>query len=450
VTANSRGVNCPTPTAHKRLEEVHRFWHECLAAYQDPEEFRIKLNACIQAARNTTFAIQKDKRLVSGFDVWYPAWQAKMKLDPIMMWLQEARRKIVHEGDLETRSVVQVRIIANYGDAARAVMSGLPADPTAHEGTEFHASPGSSLGQIIREVKASPLPARYVAQSTLSIERRWIDDELPNVELMDALAHVHGFLSEMVEDAHAQGGMSHVVEVEHAGKTVRLEKVPGHRGRLPCMVTSRAERTLNLSVKDGQVTTGGLSWTVTPDREEGEKAARRYKARRHPRQVYEMNAVDWLPTYAESARSILKTDDDHGWFVYFFKGRAVRDSRILAARDGADKRALAQEIAEQVALNGYDGIVHIGEVWQSPPHFDHEGYGLPTAEHPDKTEAVVLHAETADGAVGTTLVPFRRRRFGGPVIQEAIQVDSSDLFLAPTRAVWRSWGRSPVKEPEED
>ncbi len=28
---------CPTPTAHKWLEEAHRVWHECLDQYQDPE-----------------------------------------------------------------------------------------------------------------------------------------------------------------------------------------------------------------------------------------------------------------------------------------------------------------------------------------------------------------------------------------------------------------------------
>lgn len=58
MATHRQGTACPTPTAHKRLDEVHRFWHECLAAYQDPEEFRIKLNTCIQAARNTTFAMQ--------------------------------------------------------------------------------------------------------------------------------------------------------------------------------------------------------------------------------------------------------------------------------------------------------------------------------------------------------------------------------------------------------
>jgi len=140
--------------------------------------------------RNTTSSIQKEKRLVSGFDVWYPAWQAKMQLEPIIKWLQETRRKIVHEGDPDTRSVVQVRVIANYGDATRAVMSGLPAIQPRPREPSFTRHLGSSLVQIIDELKASSLPARYIAQSTLSIERRWIDDELPNIELLDTLAHV--------------------------------------------------------------------------------------------------------------------------------------------------------------------------------------------------------------------------------------------------------------------
>lgn len=274
---------CPTPTGHRRLEEVHRFWHECLAGYQDPEEFRIKLNACIQAVRNTTFAIQKEKNRVAEFDAWYALWQGRMKDDPIMTWLNEARVTIVHAGDLDTHSVARVRLIGGYEDATAAVLSGLPVtDVEGLDDAEFEvSSPGLPLGRIVAEVEASALPRRY-------IERRWVDSKLPTVELLEALAYAYGFLGRMVDDAHARAGLEHGVAVEHDGRTVRLEVVPGHGGRLACMVTTRAIRTLNLSMKDGQVSTGGKSWFMTPDRPHADlaEAARRYKLRRCRGQRY--------------------------------------------------------------------------------------------------------------------------------------------------------------------
>lgn len=373
-----------------------------------------------------------------------------MKLDPIMKWLNDARVKIVHQGDLETQSIARVRLIASYNDAAAAVLSGLPINPDALDTTEFQTSPGLPLGKIVKQIMDSSLPSRYVAQSTLSVERSWVDSELPNVELLNALAHIHGFLGEMVEDAHARAGLDQTVAVKHAGITVRLKKVPGRGGRLPCMVTSRAERTLDLSMTNGQVTTGGKSWTIPLDPKTAGKAELRYKTRRRPEPTYIMNVVDWLPYYAENARAILRTGEEHGWFVFFFKGRNLQSSQTLAARDGADKRALAQEPTEVVARNRYDGIIYVGEVWHAPLRFDDEGFALPAVEHPDKTEAVALHAETADGTVSSIRVPFRRRRFGSPVIQEAVTFVYNDQFLSPVRAVWRSWGPSPVSRSDDD
>ena len=46
---------------HRRLEEVHSWWHGCEAHYGDPDAFRHHLNALIQALRNVTFALQAEK-----------------------------------------------------------------------------------------------------------------------------------------------------------------------------------------------------------------------------------------------------------------------------------------------------------------------------------------------------------------------------------------------------
>src|ERR1019366_1298075 len=153
---------CPTPTAHKRLQEVHRFWHECASGYQDPEEFSSKLNACIQAARNLTFALQKESQLIPGFTEWYPSWQDRMKSDPVMKWLHDSRTHIVHKGDLQTESRAIVRLQLDYADAGQEVVDSLPQSSRANSGSASHeveANPLLSLKEILDLITKLPLPA---------------------------------------------------------------------------------------------------------------------------------------------------------------------------------------------------------------------------------------------------------------------------------------------------
>ena len=65
------GFSCPLPNAHRRLSECHRLWHHAAETYDDPEGFRTQLNALLQALRNVTFVLQKEKRSIPEFDAWY-------------------------------------------------------------------------------------------------------------------------------------------------------------------------------------------------------------------------------------------------------------------------------------------------------------------------------------------------------------------------------------------
>lgn len=109
---------CPTPTAHKRLEEAHVFWHRCLDNYQEPEAFRVDLNAGIQALRNVTFALQKEMRHLDGFEEWYSPWQHAMRSSPVLRWIVKARNAIVKEGDLVAESTTRAWLVFDYFDVA--------------------------------------------------------------------------------------------------------------------------------------------------------------------------------------------------------------------------------------------------------------------------------------------------------------------------------------------
>ena len=447
---------CPTPTGHKRLEEVHRFWHECAEGYQDPEEFRIKLNACIQAARNLTFALQKEKDLIPDFDEWYPAWQEAMKSDPVMRWLHDARTQIVHKGDLETRSQAIVRLQIDYADAGREVAEGLPqpfskdaeADPP-----QFSTNPMLTIEEILTKIDELHLPTRVLRESTLSIERRWVDTEIPNMELLDVLAHVYGILSQIIHDAHDRAGVSHSLMVDVGREQVPIPEIEAEGSRLPCMVTSRAIRTINLHLTKEKVATGGKMWSIKVDRAGAESAARKYGLKKIEMPEAEPDSLfDLLPVYISSAQAIAKSGEEHGWFIFFFRGIVPVGQEILAVRDAADKRDLSQRVAEIVAINRIDGIIEIGEIWQAPITPDSEGAFIRPAVHPDRTEAITIWAETASGLKHSIMIPITRRRLRKPLVGDVIEIDTETAinnFLEPTRRVWATWQNRETNPSEQ-
>lgn len=142
--ADAMDDQCPTPTAHARLREAHKHWHDALSEYQRPEGFRIALNACIQTLRNVTFALQKEKRLVPEFDDWYSDWQSKMKQDFIMRWVVAARNQIVKAQDLETHSWAIVRFTTDYYTAAAEVERSLTSADRASEPEKGSGTPDAN------------------------------------------------------------------------------------------------------------------------------------------------------------------------------------------------------------------------------------------------------------------------------------------------------------------
>ena len=89
----------------------------------------------------------------------------------------------------------------------------------------------------------------------LKVERRWIADDLPEYELLEALAHAYGVLSILINDAHLQAGVSGTQIHVRApnGRYKPIETPINHlEGQLPCMVASADTRTvwIKLSTKE--------------------------------------------------------------------------------------------------------------------------------------------------------------------------------------------------------
>jgi hypothetical protein len=456
--AHRNPERCPTPTAHKRLNEAHRFWHECLEEYQSPEGFRVKLNACIQALRNVTFVLQKEKHLIDGFQEWYAPWQERMRSDPILAWVVKSRNRIVKEGDLETLSKARATLITDYYSAAdstsKEFTQASAVDAADHEAKkEVNAPPRFHLEEIVR-MAASGLPRRILEESTLVLERRWVDRALPDHEILDALATAYGRLTDLITDAHTRVGLENPVMFHSSDGDVGVQPHPGWHGRLPCMVTTRDARTISVMLKDGTVNDHGRSWRLEYDSKASQEAMSRDAMKRYgkiePRagEVWH-SSLDAVPFVTDMGRRILQKGDEHGWFMFYFRGGAIADMQVLLALDAAGKRKLAIEAADHVARNGFDSVLTVSEMWMSSIMLDDDGVPIRPAEHRDRSEGLGIFAERSDGQYRSVIIPFERRRMIKKIVVLSEPLDASDQpphnFFAPLREVWKTW---PQQESE--
>ncbi|MQA16117.1 MAG: hypothetical protein GEV09_18790 [Pseudonocardiaceae bacterium] len=135
---------------------------------------------------------------------------------------------------------------------------------------------------------------------------------------------------------------------------------------------------------------------------------------------------------------MLKADRNHIFLVIFCKGvRFIRYEQGVLT-DRSSKFAYSQELARQVAVNGADGIVTIGEIWQSEAVVDEDSVPIPPAEVPDRREALEVAAEDRYGNRRVKLC-FFRKRFNRIGFEEEVEFgqDVENNFMAPVRAVWK-------------
>jgi hypothetical protein len=414
---------CPIPNAHRRLEEAHRLWHRAAEAYEDPDEFRTQLNALIQALRNVTWVLQKEKRAIPDFESWYSRWQETMKQDEVMRWSHQARTVVVHMGDLETHSTATAAIQASWDVPETRTFEVPPLIP--------------ALAVAAKILVEQAIPDDIRKQGILTVERRWVADDLPELEILDALAHCFGILSLLIADAHRQAGASmHTVALSgHAAEIV----VPGDpSGRPPCMIAPQDMRTVRVHLADNEIIEGGF---VPREAEPSEEAKERYGVFTLPPPAGSVDPLEWAPTYMEHAKHILQLDKYHSMVAFLFgpKGPSRAFSpRGGLPRDQQEKYSFMNDLAVVVRRTGATGVVVIADAWVV-----HESVEIPEGKRPadmveDRIEALQVVAAKADGSVRMLATPYTRAPDGTIEFGETIDMgaESGLVFLLPVMQAW--------------
>lgn len=343
---------CPVPASHKRLEEAHRLWHQTSQGYEDPVGFRANLNACIQALRSVTFVLQKQKSNIPNFESWYSIWQEKLKADPILNWLVQARNRIVKEGDLETKSIARAYILKGYNDPPYR---------------DFLVPPLTHTLDISKQL-AEEIPELIKCNAILKVERLWIADDLPEYELLEALAHAYGVLSILIDDAHIQAGLTgtQLYEETENGKYKLLEYSTEHlKGRLPCMVASAGKRTVWVKLSTNEFVSPEIIPVTLMDMDI-EEAKDKYndifkasfKQEKRAKNLKEFADIFW-----QWAKHILSIDGNHITLVIFILPNSRISLMELRPKDRSEKYVIWSNVANEIKRNGAKAILAIGEVW---------------------------------------------------------------------------------------
>lgn len=436
-------VSCPVSNAHRRLETAHSFWHDALKNYGDPYEFERHLNSCLQEMRNFTFLLQKEISGNSEAEIWYEGWQGKFRANVLIGWLNDARVEVVHLKNLSLKSTSRVRIVSTYDEASDEVSRAISGavDTSGHaksSSLDFLVRPEDVPEEVFKEIISRGLPKSILQHATASIERTWIVDTLPDLELLSALSFCFGLFLQLMTEAHERFSDSIATcaisqTIVHPLHSLIHESL-GNRPM--CMVTSRLDRTQRISLLDGSVLLGEVEVPVvmTPDLER--QIYERYGSPINTEPINGTGPIALIPHFLAQAKEYVRLGDQAELTAVLFKGE-VMQILGLVTHDQADKRAIMQGLADKCAREGHDGILIVGETWMSKVADHADGGTISRTTAPKKREAVFVHAETKDGHMETVLAPISRNGTMEPSFGQEIRGSEGINFMGPIRAVWR-------------
>jgi hypothetical protein len=398
--------------ARHRLNQAKRLWLRALASYADVDALCIEVNSLIQSLRSVTWLLQKDLRHADGFNAWYAGKQETMRTDPVLRWLVEARNQIEKQGDLELRSTARVSVIASWLPA--------PFD-------EIDVPPLLSPAAIAYIVSSRQIPQTIRNEGVLKVERRWVTEGLPDLELLEGCAHAYAEIDALLSEAEA-----HFVESRAGHSWVRLT------WPRETMVAGAEARSAYLHLGAGDI----LQLHETAIKQEDESAAQaRYGDLSFgiPRAgTFEAR----VEGYHAIGRRLLEVDGHHNAMAFLLR-RGVRVStRIIAIADQQEKYLMLEAIANDVLAWGADEVILQSETWIALllPENDPQA-PLRAGDRTDRGEAFVTEGVSRRNGPLTliTLVERHGRRL---FLSPAQRDTTMPQILLPIRRAWEKAGNT--------
>ncbi|MEN2431212.1 hypothetical protein [Comamonas sp. F1-6] len=421
MTKREHENGCPLSAVDRRLEDVHRHWHEAERGYFDPETFRVSIQTAIQTLRTVTFIVQSNKRLFPDFEPWYESWQERLRADPLMRWMVDARNKIEKQGDLETHSFVRAEIMASYYEEGPRM--------------EVPAELFQSATQLIKALPTEAVRKHVFKDGILRIQRRWVDNSLPDYELLDAVGIAYGKVAELVADAHRQLCLE--PPPTRIGDIDRTDGDESRGGRLPCMIGHGDARSHDVWLATGK-SMEFESQAVEFNRAEAEQATAKYGI--NPKEMFPSTEPDPETTLRELfavARQMFCVDRHHDTIVFLLNGARPIKIMNLVFQEHGEKYLVMRMLANEVIKVGADGVIIVSEIWSAP--YDSSNPYRRAVDAPDRKEFLSAILVTKAG-VPVQLLALITRDSEHVTLEETYELrDQAQIAFAP---IYKVWGRA--------
>ena len=336
----------------------------------------------------------------------------------------DARNKIEKQGDLEAHSFVRAEIIASYLDEGPRV--DVPAKLFDTPAMLLSAIPE---GKILEHIRVN---------GALRIQRRWVENTLPNYELLDAVAIAYGRIAELVHSAHQQMGL----DTPNITNTVTGDRYgDGARaGRMPCMIGHGDARSVDISLTDGhpiEFEQVDRSVSLADAQTVTERYGDVHKGMFGPVGADEEQIAASL---FDTARKVFLRDGYHELIFFLLrKGRPV-SMRAHRPRDQRDKYLMMRGLAHEVTRRGADAVVTVGETWVAPA--DPTQPYMRAADSPARREHLNCTLVREKGVPVQYGAEIQRQGEKLELEKTHIERDSAIFLFAP---IYEAWGR-PIPE----
>lgn len=395
----------------------------------DPNEFRRNLNSALQNSRGVSFLVQKRKAKWTDYTDWYTDWQTKAKANPILKWGVSARDKVVHEEDLNTLSAARVTV---YGERLSEVDD------------VFVVPPQFDTDMILAVILKDLDQADCELVGTIRVQRSWVDDQLPDHELVSALRELYRGTATLVARAHQASGVERcdIASFERPCVTNMLEP------QLRCLPPGNP---VGDAVYD--LSTGRYSMFRYMEIERDEDVINVGKERYGKPPVVSHDPIEHAAQRMAISKKFLEADGYSSPMLLLFGDGGIHPHAVQF--DDARPRELS--IAATVELEGawpFTGAVYASEMWLQTPGGRGSLLGVPPEKlltentelfDPDpigdQDEALIVVALAADGRSRVLVQPFGHT-VDGLVYGEPCADDGGQAVPTFLRPVWRRWPRT--------
>jgi len=421
---NEHSNGCPLSAVHQRLEDLHRHWHAAEAAYFDPDGFRVAIQTAIQTARTVSFILQSNKAVIPQFDQWYTRWQDEFRGNPLMRWMVDARNRIEKQGDLEAHSFVRADIVASH----------LNEGPSIEVPAQLFDAPL----KLVKSIPENALGRHIKKDGVVRIQRRWVENSLPEYELLEAVALTYGNLSRLLDDAHRQIGLP--TPESRDIRTGELYDSKAMGGRMPCMIGHGDRRTLDVWLATGiPVEFERVSREFSP--EDAKRSSERYglDSTEVFRTTYTPDGI--LDGLFAAARIMTTKDGHHVTIMFMLKGEQILQILELRPEEHGHKYLMMRDLAHDLVRKGADTAILIGEMWSSK-YSPADPYRR-AADAPDREEALSATLVSKNGDPVQLYARMVRTEDGVRLDDTKRYTGGAHFMFAP---FYEAWGRDIPQE----